>query len=133
MNSLGFYDGAEAIMTVTKKAPQCSWVKVTGTIDSGCVYHVVPRELLPMVPIEPSPMSKQRRAYMSATAEPIVNLGQKHLKVRTAEGDRKRMTVQVAPIRKALISMSRLNDAGNDVNLYADKPHIIHKATGERT
>ena len=72
---------------------------------------------------------------MWATAEPIVNLGQKHVKLRTAEGDRKcrRMIVQVAPIRKALISTARLNDAGNDVNLHADRPHIIHKATGERT
>ena len=26
-----------------------------------------------------------------------------------------------------------MNDAGNDVNLHAEKPHILHKATGERT
>ena len=43
------------------------------------------------------------------------------------------MTVQVAPVRKPLISIARLSDAGNDVNLHADRPHILHKATGERT
>ena len=119
-------------MTVTNEAPRCSWVKVTGTIYSGCVDRVFPWELLPSVQMEPSPMSQQGRAYVSAAAEPINNLGQDHLKLRTNEGDRKRITFQVAPTRKPLVSIARLNDAGNDVNLHADRPHILHNATGER-
>ena len=43
------------------------------------------------------------------------------------------MTVQVAKIRKPLISTIRLNEAGNDVNLHAVKPHVYHKASGEKT
>ena len=53
--------------------------------------------------------------------------------MKTREGHKKRMTVQVAKIRKPLISTVQLNEAGNDVNLHAIDPHVLHKASGEKT
>ena len=70
---------------------------------------------------------------MTATSEGIPNKGQKRLKLKTREGHKRQMTVQVANVRKPLISTAKLNDAGNDVNLHHDKPHIINRATGERS
>ena len=109
------------------------WVKITGTIDSGCVDHVVPKDYLQDVELEPSPMSKAGKSYRSATSEGIPNLGQKNVKVKTKEGQKKKMTLQVANVTKPLFSTTRLNDSGNDVNLTATDPHILHKETGERT
>ena len=37
----------------------------------------------------------------------------------------------VAGIRKPLISTAKLNDAGNDADLHADQPHILHEATNQ--
>ena len=123
----------QCILEVAKMTERGKWVKVSGTIDSGCVDHVFPTRLLSEIPIEPSPMSKAGKGYVSATSEPIKNRGQRRLKLQTKEGHKKGMTVQVAEVRKPLISTVKLNDAGNDVNLHADRPHILHKATGERT
>ena len=43
------------------------------------------------------------------------------------------MTVQVANVEKPLISTARLNEHGNDVNLHVHRPHVVNKATGERS
>ena len=46
------------ILEVAKMVRGGKWVKVTGAIDSGCVDHVFPPDILGEVTIEPSPMSK---------------------------------------------------------------------------
>ena len=122
-----------AIMAVTTTTRSSRWVKIEGTMDSGCVDHVFPPELLPEIKAEPSPMSRAGKGYMSATSEGIPNRGQKLLQLKTKEGQKKLMTVQIAKVRKPLISTIRMNEAGNDVNLTCHKPHIINRKSGERT
>ena len=121
------------LLEVSKMTATGMWVKLTGTVDSGCVDHVVPKDCLPGVKLEPSQMSKAGKGYRSATSQGIPNLGQKHLKAKTREGHKKTVVVQVADVTKPLISTARLNETGHDVNLTADDPHIYHKKTGQRT
>ena len=121
------------ILEVAKLAKGGKWVKVTGAIDSGCVDHVFPPEVLPDIATEPSPMSKASKGYLSATSEPIPNMGQKRLKLKTREGHKRSMVIQVASVRKPLISTAKLNEAGNDVNLHSEKPHILNKDIGQKT
>ena len=49
------------------------------------------------------------------------------------EGHQRTMIVQVARISKPLLSVSRLNDTGNAVDLHPDQPTVENLKTGERT
>jgi hypothetical protein len=80
-----------------------------------------------------SPGSRAGKRYLSATGEAIANMGQKSLFSKTREGQARNITFQVAPVRKPLISVAKMADAGNDIFLTADKPHIVNRATGQST
>ena len=89
--------------------------------------------MLTEVPLEATELSRAGRGYMSATSQEISNRGKRRLRMKTSEGHGRGMTVQVAPVRKPLLSTDRLNDAGNDVMLRMYKPYIKHIKTGEVT
>ena len=59
-------------------------------------------------------------------------MGEKKLRVQTQEGFLRDMTVQIANVRKPLLSVARLNDTGNSVVL-GDQAYIKNKRTGEIT
>jgi len=105
---------------------------VSAIIDSGAVEHVLPPNCLPRVRMTESAGSKTGKRYLSATGEAIPNMGQKILYGKTREGQPRNITFQVAPVRKPLISVARMGDAGNDVHL-TDKPHIRNRLTGQVT
>jgi hypothetical protein len=119
------------IYIVTEAAASC-YTKVSAIIDSGAVEHVLPPSFLPRVRMTESPGSKAGKRYLSATGEAIPNLGQKVLYGKTREGQPRNITFQIAPVRKPLISVAKMGDAGNDVNL-TDKPHIRNRVTGQVT
>jgi hypothetical protein len=119
------------IFVVAEAATSC-YTKVSAIIDSGAVEHVLPPNFLPRVKMTESPGSKAGKRYLSATGEPIPNIGQKTLYAKTREGQPRNITFQIAPVRKPLISAAKMNDAGNDVNL-TEKPHIINRRTGQVT
>ena len=119
------------IYVVTEAAASC-YTKVSAIIDSGAVEHVLPPNCLPRVRMTESPGSRAGKRYLSATGEAIPNLGQKVLYGKTREGQPRNITFQIAPVRKPLISVARMGDAGNDVML-TDKPHIRNRLTGQVT
>jgi hypothetical protein len=83
--------------------------------------------------MEESPGSKAGKKYLSATCQEIPNLGQKALVGKTREGQPRGIIFQVAPVRKPLMSMAKMNEAGNDVNLRGDQPHIQNTKTKQIT
>jgi hypothetical protein len=103
------------------------YTKISAIIDSGAVEHVLPPSFLPRVMMMESPGSKAGKQYRSATGEAIANMGEKSLYAKTREGQARGITFQVAPVRKPLISVAKMADAGNDIFLTSDKPHIINK------
>ena len=120
------------ICVVTEAADSC-YTKVSAIIDSGAVEHVLPPAFLPRVKMVESPGSRAGKRYLSATGEAIANMGQKSLFSKTREGQARNITFQVAPVRKPLISVAKMADAGNDIFLTADKPHIVNRAIGQST
>ncbi len=70
-----------------------------------------------------SPGLKAGKRYLSATGEAIMNLGQKSLFSKTREGQARNITFQVAPVRKPLINVAKMCEAGNDI-ILTDTPHI---------
>ena len=124
---------SEAGVMVVSGQDSKGWVKVTAAMDSGAVDHVFPVDILPEIALEESPLSKAGKGYVSATSEDIPNKGQKKLRMKTREGQTRGMIVQVAPVRKPLLSAAKMNEAGNDVNLAGKNPHILNTKTGEVT
>ena len=124
-------DEPGSIFVVTEAAESC-FTKISAIVDSGEVEHVLPPTYLPRVKMVESPGSKAGKRYLSATGEAIMNLGQKSLFSKTREGQAKNITFQVAPVRKPLISVAKMCEAGNDIFL-TDKPHIVNRATGQVT
>jgi hypothetical protein len=119
------------IFVVTEAAESC-YTKVSAIVDSGAVEHVLPPTYLPRVKMVESPGSKTGKRYLSATGEAIMNLGQKSLYSKTREGQARNITFQIAPVRKPLISVAKMCEAGNDV-ILTERPHIRNRQTGQVT
>ena len=126
------YENIEDEIYVIAEAAESCYTKVSAIIDSGAVEHVLPPNCLPRLRMTESVGSKAGKRYLSATGEAIPNMGQKILYGKTREGQPRNITFQVAPVRKPLISVARMGDAGNDVHL-TDKPHIRNRLTGQVT
>jgi hypothetical protein len=126
-------EGYHEIMVVTETENTTSWTKVSTIVDSGAVEHVLPECWLPTIPMEESPGSRVGKKYLSATGQEIPNLGQKSLYTKTREGQPRGICFQVAPVRKPLMSVAKMNEAGNDVNLRGSNPHILNIKTREVT
>ena len=119
------------IFVVTEAAESC-YTKISAIVDSGAVEHVLPPTYLPRVKMVESPGSKTGKRYLSATGEAIMNLGQKSLFSKTREGQARNITFQVAPVRKPLLSVAKMCEAGNDI-ILTNTPHIKNRATGQIT
>jgi hypothetical protein len=126
-------DGDEEIMVVTEPSSTSRWTKISAIIDSGAVEHVLPERWLPCIKMEESPGSKAGKKYLSATGQEIPNLGQKAIVGKTREGQARGIVFQVAPVRKPLMSVAKMNEAGNDVNLTGARPHILNTKTKQIT
>jgi len=109
------------------------WVKITAVVDSGAGDNVLPQKELPFIPMSATERSKSGRGFCGPSGEPIQNFGQKKVIVKTAEGQARTTTWQVANVRRPLMSVSKMTKAGNDVRFNDSQPHIHNVKTGERT
>ena len=53
--------------------------------------------------------------------------------INTGEKQMRNSTWQIAPVKRPLLSVSKLNDAGNDVIFSKKNPRIINEKTGQTT
>ena len=116
----------EAEMLNTASDGNVKVERITAVVDSGAIENVLLEDCIPGIPIKPSAGSKAGKSYRSAMGEPIPNKGEKSLTTKTNEGQWRSVTFQVAPVKKALISVSRMVAHGNEVLLDED-PLIINK------
>ena len=107
--------------------------KITAVVDSGASVSVLPEDWLPEIPLEASKGSVEGKRYRAAGGKSIPNLGQKRVSAVTKEGHHKTMTWQVCPVRRALISVSKMVEAGNTVTMGSEDPKIVNDATGQTT
>ena len=69
--------------------------------------------------------------YISATGDPIPNLGEQRLPLITREGSTRSMTLQAAPVDRPLGSVKRLCQAGHKVVFHGDGSYVFNKTTKE--
>ena len=110
------------------------WRRIEAIVDSGAVRPVIPPDMIPEIPIRPTKESKSGHSFRGAgkNGEAIPNLGEQMVVGVTAEGQKKRMKWTVANVRKALISVGKLEDAGYDV-ILGRNPRLVHIKSGQVT
>ena len=111
------------------------WKKITATVDSGSTETVTNEEDCSNVETMPSQKSQAGVIYECADKSIVENKGEKICEVG-AQGfmSSKKMTLQVANVHKTLISVHRLEEAGNSVMISRKwGAYIENDITGERT
>ena len=103
------------------------------TIDSGAAENVMGMDVVPEVPLKSSAGSRAGVEYLAANGTRMPNRGEKAVPIVTSEGQRCMLNMQVTDVRRPLMSVSRICDAGHRVVFEADGGYIEQVDTAERT
>ena len=101
------------------------------TVDSGAADTVGNDGMAPDSPVVPSEGSMNGVKYIAAAGHTIPNEGEKNLSLESAEGHMCGLKVQMAKVRKALLSVSKICDAGHEVKFTRTGGTITHCTTGQ--
>ena len=94
-------------------SPEDEWYEVELTADTGACDTEIPVKMCPGIPITPSMQSMRGMEYEVATGASIPNLGEKRCEMWTEGASApKAISMQVADVHKALLSITRIADAG---------------------
>lgn len=129
---LDFFDEeSEAVANVTTNH---GWERLELTVDSGAAETICPAKEVTGIPTQPGEKFAQGVRYTCAGGKKLPNLGEKRMLMVTADSKvQHNMTMQVAEVNRALMSVSRCVDAGNRV-VFDDKWSFIEdKKTGHRS
>ena len=99
------------------------------TVDSGAADHATPIGWLLMFLVVKLLGSIRGLHYVAADGTRIPNVGQRLVKFMTLDGTWTEIPFQIAAIHKALVSVSKLDEAGYKVIFDDDNSNIMHKKT----
>ena len=108
------------------------WVEIIMTVDSGATESVMGPHHAPNVPTVDGLASTAGVLYEVANGMKIKNEGEKRMRMWTLDGKERTIVCQVCNVNKCLLSVARLNEAGQTVILDGNNSYIQDKATGER-
>ena len=103
------------------------------TIDSGAAETVTGEHEFPEVPTIAPQGPERKTEYILPDGSVTSNKGEKHVPVVTKEGAQCMVRMQVTNVRKSLMSVSRICDAGHKVTFDKEGGHIQHLETGQVT
>ena len=110
------------------------WERLELTVDSGAAETICPGAQATNVPTVPGLKAQQGVRYTCAGGKRIPNLGEKRCLMCTDESSTEhRLTMQVADVNRALLSVCKAVDGGNRVVFDKDWSYIEDVRTGERT
>ena len=103
-------------------------------MDSGAGNHVCnPNVHVLAYKTNRNAASQSGRVFQTADGSEIRNLGEKHVRLRTTEGQSSTITFQCADVDTPILSTRRLALNGHEVRYYKNGGCIIHLKTGHRT
>ena len=125
----------EELMNLTegKNTKMDGWEKITAVVDSGAARSVMPKEMLTHLAVRETSESRGGECFKAAGGAEIPNLGVKKVTAVTQEGHKRVMEWVVCPVRRPLISVAKVVEAGNDVYLGSRSPRIVNTKTGQCT
>ena len=103
------------------------------TVDSGATDSVMDNSKVPSCPVRPSEGSRRGVNYVAAAGKVIPNEGEKRLRVVTEEGHGCNLKMQITAVNKALLSVSKVCDAGHEVTFTNKGGRITHLESGQVT
>jgi hypothetical protein len=116
------------------------WLRVRNgiTLDSGSSVFVMPTGWLEMFKLTESEVSRRGQTYQAAAKDgrPIVNEGQRTIRFSTkpgADGEKRKMTCQVAAVNKILASVAGICDQGSEVRFRTEGGVIEDLKSGALT
>ena len=102
-------------------------------VDSGAVDTVGPKSVGRAFEIKKTLASKSGRHYVAANGSAIKNYGERLIKGETENGLKVSMPLQIADVRKVLMSTHRMNETGLKVVLDGHESFFIEKTSGKST
>ena len=103
-------------------------------VDSGAAASVWPSGLCKEYPTVQTEQSGMHYATAGANEDFLVNEGERTLVLKMPDGTRRGTRMQVAGVRKPLMSVADMVDAGNDVYfLSSGEYYAVHRQTGTIT
>ena len=119
------------LMPTIASVSESEWQLLSLAVDSGAAETVIPHMLVQGHPIRETDASRSGLNYVSATGDPIPNLGEQRLPLVTQEGSLRSMTFQAAPVDRALGSVKRMCKSGHRVVFDESGSYVMNKNTGE--
>ena len=107
------------------------WQVLSLAVDSGGAESVIPHMWIQNYPTRETEASKNGLNYISATGDPIPNLGEQRLPLITRGSSTRSMTLQAAPADRPLGSVKRMCQAGHKVVFDSDGSYVLNKTTKE--
>ena len=105
------------------------WQVLSLAVESRAAESVLSHMLIQDRPIRETWASKNGLNYISATGDPIPNLGEQRFPLITREGSTRSMTLQAAPVDRPLGSVKRMCQAGHKVVFDSDGSYVLNKTT----
>ena len=89
-------------------------------------------KMAPQFEVKPSKRSRGGVKYVTANGSLMNNKGEKDVKVRTMEGHKCVMKMQVTDVQGPLLIVSRICVTGHRMVLLRDRGYMEHEKTGQR-
>ena len=109
------------------------WERIRVQIDSGAVDTVGPKSAGKAFPINPTKASKAGKNYIAANGSAIKNYGERVIKGDTDNCITVSMPMQVADVKRVLMSTHKMNETGLKVVLDGVNSYFVEKRTGKST
>jgi hypothetical protein len=117
---------------VNSVAESGDWEEIELAVDSGATETVVGEEMLHSIKTTEGEAFKRGVEYEVANGVTIPNLGEKCFVAVAEEGQRRKMKAQVCAVNKALLSVSRMVQAGNRVVFEQSGSYVEDLHSGEK-
>ena len=100
-------------------------------VDSGAAASVWPRDLCAYYPTKRTDKTGVKYATAGKGSQHLINEGERVLHLKMGDGSRRGAKMQVTNVRKPLMSVADMNDAGQDVYFLASgQSYAVHRETG---
>ena len=109
------------------------WERARIHIDPGAVDIVGPKSVGCAFPTKETRASKAGNNYIAANGSPIKNYGERLIKGETENSITVSMPIQIADVKRTLMSTHKMNQTGMKVVLDGINSYFIEKKTGKST
>ena len=117
---------------VNKMEELHEWEEIEMAVDSGATETVVGEDMIKGVETKPGEATRRGVQYEVASGDLIPNLGEKNFLAYGEQGQARAIKAQVCEVNKALMSVSRMVQAGNKVVFSKSGSYVEDESTKER-